>query len=521
MNKRAITYARVSGNDANMTGGKNLQGQIELCRKHALENGYTIIAEFAEDDHGASGADWDLPQLNQALEMARNGDYDVFIVREVDRLARNLAKQMIVEHELKKHGVSIEYALYDFPDTPEGHLQKHMYAMFAEYERSKIAQRLRRGVKRVLQEGHIGCGGPALLGYKRVQTASYVELEIDEENALTIQHIFDLFANKKMSICEITEHLNDGGFQTSTGSKWYRRTVRRILVNPAYIGNYSQNGYPIEIPAIVDADVFQRTQERLSKRGTRSDRKRELNLLTGRAFCDVCNKRMRDTFTSHAYYVCRDHCTRNHNAEKIDAKVWQWVSTLLTDEQFLYTIYTRLQDKRETETDPLHEKLEATQAQIDRQQKRLNKILNLLIDCEADETDEEYKFLLVQKNEVKNLLQSLTAILEELQEKIATIEQQERVFVSFMEYVKRIKTQVNLIEADNEFRQRAMNALRVKAFFGQSDSGRRYMRLECKITATVIYLDGDDSALSFELDELLQENISHKGQTKFRLPRPT
>jgi hypothetical protein len=37
---------------------------------------------LAEDDKGASGAAFELPELNQALEMAQTGDFDVLVVRE-------------------------------------------------------------------------------------------------------------------------------------------------------------------------------------------------------------------------------------------------------------------------------------------------------------------------------------------------------------------------------------------------------------------------------------------------------
>jgi DNA invertase Pin-like site-specific DNA recombinase len=60
------------------------------------------VAELAEDDRGASGADWSLPKLNQALDMARAGEFDVFVTRELDRFARSLAKQLVIEGEFKR-----------------------------------------------------------------------------------------------------------------------------------------------------------------------------------------------------------------------------------------------------------------------------------------------------------------------------------------------------------------------------------------------------------------------------------
>ncbi len=138
---RAVLYARVSGDDPKKDG-RNLQSQLDMGREYAQDKNYRIIAELAEDDRGASGAEIDLPQLNRAREMASRGEFDVLVVREIDRLSRNLAKQLIIEEELRRAGVSIEYVLANYEDTSEGRLSKHIRATIAEYEREKIRERL-------------------------------------------------------------------------------------------------------------------------------------------------------------------------------------------------------------------------------------------------------------------------------------------------------------------------------------------------------------------------------------------
>ena len=102
--KRAVLYARVSGDDRG-NDGRNLTGQLDMCREHALKREWDIVAELAEDDRGASGASFELPQLDRVREMAQAGDFDVLVVREIDRLSRNLAKQLIVEEELRRAGL--------------------------------------------------------------------------------------------------------------------------------------------------------------------------------------------------------------------------------------------------------------------------------------------------------------------------------------------------------------------------------------------------------------------------------
>ncbi|NIT37135.1 MAG: recombinase family protein, partial [candidate division Zixibacteria bacterium] len=93
------------------------------------------------------------------------GDFDVLVCREMDRLARSLAKQMIVEDRLKRAGVVIEYALASYDDTPEGQLQKLVRASVAEYERLKIVERMERGRRRAVQRGNVLVAGQAPYGY--------------------------------------------------------------------------------------------------------------------------------------------------------------------------------------------------------------------------------------------------------------------------------------------------------------------------------------------------------------------
>ena len=61
MIKRAILYARVSSDDTGKDG-RNLAGQLDMCREYAERQGWQVVAELAEDERGVSGARMDAPQ---------------------------------------------------------------------------------------------------------------------------------------------------------------------------------------------------------------------------------------------------------------------------------------------------------------------------------------------------------------------------------------------------------------------------------------------------------------------------
>lgn len=80
MTKRAILYARVSGDDRKYaTSG--IESQLADCRKYAGERGYEVVAEVYETpDKATSGADW-LPELDRVMKLAQGGAFDVQIGR--------------------------------------------------------------------------------------------------------------------------------------------------------------------------------------------------------------------------------------------------------------------------------------------------------------------------------------------------------------------------------------------------------------------------------------------------------
>ena len=126
-----------------------------MCREYALSEGYQVVGEYAEDDRGVSGADFDAAELNRALAVARGDGFEVLVTRELARFARALAKQLIVEREFLKAGVRVEYVRGKYPDTMQGRLQKNIEAVIAEYNREDTAWRMTNGRRRRAEKGNV------------------------------------------------------------------------------------------------------------------------------------------------------------------------------------------------------------------------------------------------------------------------------------------------------------------------------------------------------------------------------
>ena len=238
MTKRAVLYARTSYDDTG-TDGRNLAGQLDMGREYAARKSYAVVAELAEDDRGASGAAFELPQLNRVLEMAHTGSCDVLVVREIDRLSRSLAKQLIVEEELKRASVRIEYVLGEYPDTPEGSLMKNVKASIAEYERLKIIERTTRGLRLKVKAGSVVIANRPPYGYQTGQVAGKTTLLPFGPEARVVRLIFDWYVTGNgthgpMSTCAIARKLSDMAVQTyaDTGIRNKSRAKERGIEMP-------------------------------------------------------------------------------------------------------------------------------------------------------------------------------------------------------------------------------------------------------------------------------------------------
>jgi site-specific DNA recombinase len=302
--KRAVLYARVSRDDRS-NDGRNLAGQLEMGREYAQEHGYQVMAELAEDDRGASGAEIDLPELNRVRNMALAGEFDVLVVREIDRLSRNLAKQLIVEQELQRTGVQIEYAIGEYPDTPEGRLNKHIKATIAEYEREKIAERTTRARRQKVKGGHVITRSRPPYGYRSAEVNGRAMLTIYEPEARIVSMIFDWYTvgdgeDGPLSTRAIAKRLSDMGIPTwndvhkKAGKKrrrgeWAVSVIARVLSNETYIGRWHYAGIPVDVPAIVDGETWSAVQKRKRHDLRMSKRNRKYDyLLGGRVRCGSC-----------------------------------------------------------------------------------------------------------------------------------------------------------------------------------------------------------------------------------------
>ncbi len=142
---RAAVYARVS------TVDQSTENQLAELRAYAGHRGW-LVHEYV--DHGVSGAKEHRPALDELTRDAMRRRFDVVVCWRLDRLGRNLKHLITLLEDLQALGIAF-VSLNEGIDatTPAGRLQMHILGAMAEFERARIAERVRLGLARVRASG--------------------------------------------------------------------------------------------------------------------------------------------------------------------------------------------------------------------------------------------------------------------------------------------------------------------------------------------------------------------------------
>ena len=157
---RVGLYARVSTHDQ-----QTLPLQIRALREYAAKRGWTIAAQIKEIGSGASQREL----RTTLLAAARRREIDVVLVWRLDRWGRSVADLVSTLQELQHLDVGF-VSLTEALDltTPAGRAMAGLLAVFAEFEREILRERVRAGLAHARLNGK-RLGRPPSVVYKAVE----------------------------------------------------------------------------------------------------------------------------------------------------------------------------------------------------------------------------------------------------------------------------------------------------------------------------------------------------------------
>lgn len=524
MSKRAILYARVSGDDRKYaTSG--IDSQLTDCRRYAEGKGYEVKGEYFEaPDKQTSGADW-LPELNKVLKLAHQRSFDVLIVREIDRLARNRFKQMSVENSLEAAGVVVEYAKGSYEDTAEGRLLKGLVGEFAEYEREKIRGRTIHGIERSVEKGNIKTGGcSTAYGYDIGQVNGRRTLVINIYEAEIVRLIFRLYVYERYSLARIADYLDDHNIPkplkgaahkanvlTGRNLGWSAGTLSGILGNEAYIGRWYYRKHKtikhpktgkrqhlprpreewivVEVPPIIDPATFEAVKQRRERNKRELGKTRRFTyVLGGMITCGHCGANVSgwthvEKYGTYSYYRCNRRAAKKRfrgtcalsffPVKDVETAAWRWVKGILLEPERLAQAFADYQESTQETHAPTLRMIDANEgraARLEQERERLKAAYRGgVIELEEFAQDRA-----AMDKEIANLRQAVQQLREELrpqmltQEDIATIE----------EFAAVIREGADLTDGDPELQRKIYQKLNMQVSLLEQ-AGEKWADLVC------------------------------------------
>ena len=122
---------------------QTIQSQIAEVETWAKENNCLIVERYIDD--GWSGDILARPELDRLRDDAGKKIWEACVWLDRDRLARRYSYQELVIEELQEKGIEVVFLHQANAVTPEDKILQGFQGLFAEYERVKITERMRRG----------------------------------------------------------------------------------------------------------------------------------------------------------------------------------------------------------------------------------------------------------------------------------------------------------------------------------------------------------------------------------------
>jgi len=136
-------YVRVS--TQHQAQQQTVEQQIERLRTHIQAQGWDLPDEYIFRDDGYSGASLNRPGLDRLRDLAATAGFDRVLLTDPDRLARKYVHQVLLIEELEHKGCQVEFLDRPMSQDPHDQLLLQIRGAVAEYERTLIAERMRRG----------------------------------------------------------------------------------------------------------------------------------------------------------------------------------------------------------------------------------------------------------------------------------------------------------------------------------------------------------------------------------------
>ena len=222
-------YCRVSTDKEDQLN--SLETQKEFFLEYTKRTGDNLIKLYA--DEGISGTKIkNRKEFQRMLEDAEKGLFDMVVVKDISRFARNTVDLLQSVRKLKSLGIETQFLTANMTSMGNSEFVLTIFGALAQEESANTSKRIKFGKKMNAEKGRV----PNIVyGYDKT-IGDYFNLSINEEEAKVIRQMFTWYTEEGFGGAKIANMLNERGIKTKRGNNWSQNSICRILTNEIYTG---------------------------------------------------------------------------------------------------------------------------------------------------------------------------------------------------------------------------------------------------------------------------------------------
>ena len=190
-------------------------------------------------DNGFSGGNTNRDGFQKMMRKVEQGKITKIIVYRLDRISRSLTDFVSILATFKKYGVEFVSTQEVFDtSSPYGELIVKILAVFAEFERQSIIQRITQAYEH-RSEMVFYMGGRKPYGFdleptviNNIKTKRLKPVEMEAEQ---IKYIYDTYSVGQVTLGRLLKNLTENGIKTLSGGGWTTAKLSAIIKNPIYV----------------------------------------------------------------------------------------------------------------------------------------------------------------------------------------------------------------------------------------------------------------------------------------------
>ncbi len=329
-------YCRVSTDKADQLN--SLEAQKDFFAEYTQRTGDNLVRLYA--DEGISGTK--IKNRREFLRMmadAEHGLFDMVVVKDISRFARNTVDLLQNIRKLKALGIETQFLTANMTSMGNSEFVLTIFGALAQEESANTSKRVKFGKKLNAEKGRV----PNIVyGYDKI-IGDYFNLTVNQEEAAVVRQIYHWYTQEGYGAAKISNLLNEKKIRTKRNCQWSQNGICRILTNELYTGKIINGKQEVtdfltgrredrdetewmvvERPdlQIVDKETFDQAQRIMTERGKafKVNKERHSNkyLFSTLIKCKECGWSFRRTVRTYKNTYIRWVCS-GHNGKGVDS----------------------------------------------------------------------------------------------------------------------------------------------------------------------------------------------------------